>query len=73
MSKLISIGLVIHTSAILPNGGEWIVTDAGGHGNGVVKSISASTSLMSSVNPFGRVLSDILVAWNFASLLDLCL
>lgn len=61
----------ILTSAMLPMGGEWIVTDGTGHGSGVVRSMSASTSLISSVKPFGRVLSDILVAWNFASLLTL--
>lgn len=64
--------LCLLTSAILPMGGEWIVTDGiAGQGKGVVKSISASTSLISSVNPLGKVLSDTLVAWNLASFLAL--
>lgn len=38
-------------------------------GKGVVRSMSASISLMSSVKPFGRDCSAAMAAWNFASFL----
>lgn len=41
-------------------------------GRGVVRSMSASISLMSSVKPFGRDCSAAMVAWNFASFLARC-